>query len=189
MKIRTVILGVLLINGVACQKAAEYDYKNNAQSVDAMQVPPELNHVRGPSYYPIPANLTFKLGQQKSLLPPDSHISEYRERHLKKSPTTTSSSIYEQELPTGQKVLVLSYPFEQSWGLLGTALAVAHYKVLQQEEEKGAYLIQGANANRYWIQLTAQGNSTQVSVLDAQKERLSKTAESIVLNHIKMHLH
>lgn len=109
------------------------DYVKQSQSVATTKIPAGVKTEKMTPYYPVPAESKVVPQSEPSIVPPGSHLSDYKKTSLQQARLVT--------LAGGQEAVLLAEPKAKAWVKMAQALKTAGYTVLDQDQGMGAYFV------------------------------------------------
>ena len=162
-------------------------YLKKSQTIPATQIPKTVaSNVPMQTYYPIPPVSMAPVMQPPSTVPPGS-----QQPMPLQTATVQQNSVIAAFSSTA---LVLNMNYSQAWPAVGKALRGSGYKVMQQDNSLGAYFVLDlagtggklkSDTPIYQVHLKSLGNTTSVTVMNAQNQPADPGVSGRILGALK----
>ncbi|AAO90730.1 outer membrane protein assembly factor BamC [Coxiella burnetii] len=177
---------------VGCAKRPQ-NYLTHARTVPAIRTSADMPVKRGKNYYPVP-NAAPSVTQSPSLVPPGSNLQRFENQTQLQQSFSKRTMATLQQSNQGSPVMAIAEKPAVAWSKVGRALQKTPYQILDQDSTLHSYYVLDVKSTNnkitkttpiYRVYLKAQGNQTQVILLNKDNQPAAKDVSQRILTAIQ----
>lgn len=179
-------------------KYNQKQYLQYAKQTHPIVIPKGIKKVKEDTFYKLPDRPIPSHATSVSLVPPGSHVLQYKKEQSKKHLTRHNKHATLGKTTTGENQLILAMNVKKAWIVVGKALRKSKtYQILDKDKTMHSYYILDTTATNnkitqstpiYRLSIQEDGKQADVNIADQKNQSVASKDAMRILSAVKHHL-